>query len=155
MAYFAFGRPRVSQNDMIVAHDQLGELRDLLRSGQIPLGKGLAQVGGNPVVWSGGGVAVAATPTSLGLGSLGLENASILIVTPQAEPLAWLLQSLQGIFDGLGPDDLMRRLGEAAYWHQDDFPDDDSAEGLLGAVLDEASAVLRELVNSQVVHGHG
>ena len=149
-------RRGVSQTDMIAAHDQLGDLRDLVRSAQIPVGTGLSQVSGNPVVWSDHGLAVATVPTALGLESTGMaEDVSILIVTPHAEALAWLLKALHSIFAGLGPDDFMRRLGEAAYWHQEDFPEDHSAEGLLGSVLNEASAVLRELAGNQVFRAGG
>jgi hypothetical protein len=145
-------RPRaVDQSEMIVAHDLLGELRDLLRSGHVPSAKGLAQIGANPVVWTSGPVAIASTPTSMGMGTPGLEDVSVLIVTPQAEPLAWLFQKLQAIFGDLAPKNFVRGLGEAAYWFQEDYPDDDSAEGILGAVLDEASAQLRKLAGDRVL----
>lgn len=155
MAYFVPGLLNLSQSDVIAAHEQIGELRELIRDGQFPNGPTLAAVGHKPVVWSQKGVAVAATASSLGMGTEGLDDASVLLVTPHAEGLAWLLGRLDAILGSIAPDGFMVRLGEAGYWHQEDEPDDESAAGILRAVLAEAASIVRELAEQVRASDHG
>jgi hypothetical protein len=124
----------------------LDDLRGRVRAGRVPLGSALEGPGCDPIVWARESAAVTAGMLDpFGLGAARLAEATIVVVTPHAECVGWLLDRLEALVRmGDDPRATWHRLAEAAYWYQEDEPDARGPEGLLEAILDEAERLFTD-----------
>lgn len=120
---------------------RLPALREAICAGHAPLARRPPSVIRSPLVWCRGSLAVASCEEALLPGDDPLlARASVVLVTPWAGAVAWLLGQLDQAAGSPLPDVALRRLGEAAFWHQEDHPGDTDGQGLLLAMLDAAAA---------------
>lgn len=140
-----------SQDAVLAIHERLESLRNRIDEDRLPLGTGLTELSGNPVAWSRDGVAIASDANDILASGDAVAAANVLIITPHAEVAGWMMDEVLRAFGDLAPQDLTHRLGEALYWFQEDYPDDDSAHGLLAAIVREAAAAVRAMANEQLL----
>ncbi len=144
------GPVAVPLDDLPSFQTRLPALREAIRAGCTPYARRPPKVTDSPLVWCRDALAVASCEDALlPEDDPLLARASVVLVTPWAGAVAWLLTQLDRAAGSPLPGPALRRIGEAAFWHQEDHPDDASAEGLLLAMLDAASAWARDQANDR------